>query len=174
MAPTELGNWKLLEVCAAPGVPPPPASVPVQLAPVGQQAILFEESLVQLELAWQHTLELPMLEQAWYPLWQLSWRFFRSRRTSKARWLSVDPAFSGEAKGNKGISFSVSDDKTDEARRAANGTNHVILILRPNRHGLSPAGVSSLLIGPSFPKYYLCRFRILRLPTQVESSTRQG
>lgn len=79
------GNTKLLPVSVVPVVVVVAVAVavrlPVQLAPVGQQAMLSAESLVQVVPFMQQALEFPSFVQALYPLGQLSSRF-RIRRTS--------------------------------------------------------------------------------------------
>lgn len=75
------GNTKLLPVSVVPVVVVVAVAVavavrlPVQLAPVGQQAMLSAESLVQVVPFMQQALEFPSFVQALYPLGQLSSRF---------------------------------------------------------------------------------------------------
>lgn len=106
-APCE--NMKLFPVSVGPvGVP---VRLPVQLAPVGQQAMLLAASREQLVPSLQHTLELPSLVHGLYPPGQLSADRRRSWRTSNAR--LFNSTFSGAEKG------AVSIDCTLEGRNAA-------------------------------------------------------
>lgn len=62
------GNMKPVDGASVPVVP---VSVPVQLAPVGQQAILLAASRVHLVPSRQQTAEFPSAEQGSYPEGQL-------------------------------------------------------------------------------------------------------
>lgn len=100
---------KLLPVSVAPVEGP--VRLPVQLAPVGQQAMLLAASFEQLVPCWQQAPELPRLVHGLYPLGQLLLDRLRIWRTSKARLLNS--TFSGAEKG------AVSIDRTVEERNVA-------------------------------------------------------
>lgn len=103
------GNMKLLPVSAA--LPDVPVKLPVQLAPVGQQAMLLAASTEQLVPSLQQAPELPSFVHGLYPLGQLLSARRRSWRTSKAR--SLDLILSGAEKG------AVSIESTLEGRNVA-------------------------------------------------------
>lgn len=76
-------NWVFVPVVLV------PVRLPVQLAPVAQQAILSAASREQLVPCLQHALALPSAVHGFVPLGQLSSALCRIRRTSRARRLGV-------------------------------------------------------------------------------------
>jgi hypothetical protein len=86
------GNMKLSDPVLG------PVSRPVQLAPVGQQAMLWAASWVQVVPSLQHTFELPISVHGLYPDGQES-ALLRTWRTSKARLVvsAFRGAWNGEA-----------------------------------------------------------------------------
>lgn len=123
-----LGNRKLVLDAPAPPAPPPPPVVrlPVQLAPVGQQAILSASSRAHSEPCRQQMSVLSMFEQALYPAGQSPSRFNNRRRMSYAP--LPDSGVSGGENGR------VSVDKTVEARNVAE--------IHPDNFILSGLGLS--------------------------------
>jgi hypothetical protein len=95
VAVAPLGNMKLLPVSVAPLVEVP-VRLPVQLAPVGQQAMLFAESREQVVPCMQQASVSPNLVHGLYPLGQLSVARLNIWRISKAR---LDLTCSGAEKG---------------------------------------------------------------------------
>lgn len=69
-----------------------PVRLPVQLAPVAQQAMLLAASLEQFVPCLQHAFALPSSVQGFVPLGQLLSARCRMRRTSKARRLTASSA----------------------------------------------------------------------------------
>jgi len=110
------GNIKLLPSVAEGSA----VRLPVQLAPVGQQAMLLAESREQIVPSWQQALALPSFEHGLYPLGQLFSVRLRSWSTSKARWLLV----SALAGATKGLFVSLSLDRAAEARNAVASQIH--------------------------------------------------
>lgn len=108
------GNMKLLPVSVVPVAVP--VRLPVQLAPVGQQAMLLAASREQLVPSLQQAPELPRLVHGLYPLGQLLSDRLRIWRTSNARLL--DSTLSGAEKG------AVSIDSTVEGRNVAQIPSH--------------------------------------------------
>lgn len=82
-----------------------PVRLPVQLAPLAQQAMLLASSREQFVPCLQHALELPSSVQGLKPLGQLFSSRLRMRRTSKARLLAV--AFSAAVKGAVSVEWTV-------------------------------------------------------------------
>lgn len=66
-----------------------PVKLPVQLAPVAQQAMLSAASREQFVPCLQHALALPRAVHGFVPLGQLLSALWRIRRTSKARLLDT-------------------------------------------------------------------------------------
>lgn len=79
--------------------------LPVQLAPLAQQAMLLAPSREQFVPCLQHALALPSSVQGLKPLGQLLSSRLRMRRTSKARLLVV--AFSAAVKGAVSVEWTV-------------------------------------------------------------------
>jgi len=86
-----LGNIKLVPV----PVVLVPVRLPVQLAPVAQQAMLSAASREQLVPRLQHAFAFPSSVQGFVPLGQLFSALWRSRRTSKARLLASSAGVKG-------------------------------------------------------------------------------
>jgi hypothetical protein len=84
-----------------------PVKLPVQLAPVAQQAMLSAASREQFVPCLQHAFALPRDVHGFVPLGQLFSARWRIRRTSKAR--RLDTAFSA---GEKGAVFDCTPVKT--------------------------------------------------------------
>jgi hypothetical protein len=112
------GNMKLVPVFVAVDAP---VKLPVQLAPVGQQAMLLAASREQLVPCLQQALELPRLLHGLYPVGQLLSARLRIWRTSKARLL--DSIVCGAEKG------AVSIESTDGRNEAQTPIHHEARIL---------------------------------------------
>lgn len=94
VAVAAFGNMKLVSV---PVVVEVPVRLPVQLAPVAQQAMLSAASREQLVPCLQQAFALPSSVHGFVPLGQLSARR-RMRRTSKARRLAASAGVKGDVR----------------------------------------------------------------------------
>jgi hypothetical protein len=98
-----------------------PVRLPVQLAPVGQHAILLAASREQFVPCLQQAFEFPRLVHGLYPVGQLLSARLRIWRTSKARLL--DSALCGAEKG------AVSIERTEGRNEAQTPIHHEARIL---------------------------------------------
>lgn len=116
------GNMKLVPVSVAVDGP---VRLPVQTAPVGQQAMLSAASREQLVSGRQQTLELPRLVHGLYPQGQLLSARLRIWSTSKARLL--DSIMCGSANGAVSVAM------TDGAKSTQTPIHHEARILVARR-----------------------------------------
>jgi hypothetical protein len=105
-----------------------PVRLPVQLAPVRQQAMLLAASREQFVPCLQQAFELPRLVQGLYPVGQLLSARLRIWRTSKARlWDSI---VSGAEKGAVSIE---STEGRNEAQTPIHHEARILVTLRAGR-----------------------------------------